>query len=234
MTHQEENSRLTVPVAIVIAGFFIALALYLGAGIISGGTKAPLNAQARPSTAAPVVKAGPLTPADHIRGNLNAKTVIVEYSDTECPFCKNFHVTLSQLYAKYSANNQIAWVYRPFPLNIHPKAHKEAEALECATELGGNDKFWAFTDRIFEITPSNNGLDPAELPNIAKYVGLDVTKFNACLASGKYSAKIDASVKEGLAAGVRGTPTSIIFTAKGQTPISSGAVPLEQLEALIK
>lgn len=97
--------------------------------------------------------------SDHLRGDPKASVKVVEFSDLECPFCKRFHLTMQQLMEGYSG--KVAWVYRHFPLDsLHPKARKEAEASECAAELGGNDGFWAYIDKLFEITPSNNGLDP--------------------------------------------------------------------------
>ena len=103
----------------------------------------------------------PLSGSDHIWGNPNAKIIIVEYSDLECPFCKVFHQTLHQVVEK---NAEVAWVYRHYPiLGLHPKAFREAEATECAFEQGGNDMFWKYTDKLFEVTPSNNGLDESLL-----------------------------------------------------------------------
>src|SRR3990172_10709350 len=103
---------------------------------------------------------------DHIRGDKNARMLLIEYSDLECPFCKRFHPTAQQLVDEY--NGQVVWVYRHFPLDqIHQKADKEAEAVECAYELAGNDGFWKLTDKIFEVTPSNNGLNLDNLPKLA-------------------------------------------------------------------
>lgn len=100
-----------------------------------------------------------LRPADpkteSVRGNQNAKITIVEYSDFECPFCKRFHQTMEQVMAKYG--NDIKWVYRHFPLDgLHQQARPEALMAECAHEQG---KFWEFTDGVFKVTPSNDGMD---------------------------------------------------------------------------
>jgi protein-disulfide isomerase len=106
----------------------------------------------------------PVTEKDHITGNPQADVVLIEYSDTECPFCKRFHETMIQVMAEYGASGKVAWVYRHFPLDaLHSKARHEAEATECATELGGNEKFWAYLNKLEEITPSNNGLDASLL-----------------------------------------------------------------------
>ncbi|MEK7664201.1 MAG: thioredoxin domain-containing protein [Patescibacteria group bacterium] len=172
---------------------------------------------------------------DHIRGDRNASVKIVEYSDTECPFCKRFHETMKQVMNEYGASGKVAWVYRQFPLTqLHPKAPKEAEALECANELGGNDKFWSYTDRLFEITPSNNSLDPAELPKIAQYVGLNVSKFNTCLNSGKYASHVADDAKDANATGGNGTPWSIVVAKNGKKYPLSGSQPYESVKQLIE
>ncbi len=103
----------------------------------------------------------PVTEKDHISGNPGAELLIIEYSDPECPFCKKFHETMTQAMNEYGKSGKVAWVYRHFPLDsIHSRARREAEAIECAGELGGNDKFWAYLNKLMEITPSNNQLDP--------------------------------------------------------------------------
>lgn len=172
----------------------------------------------------------PITDKDWIRGKRDAKIILVGYSDLECPFCKDFHATLARLIKEYS--NDAAWVYRHFPLTRHPKAPKEAEAAECAGELGGNDKFWAFTERLFEITPSNNGLDLAQLPQIAQDVGLNRNKFQECLDSGRHAAKVQNQTNEALAAGGNGTPYTVILYDNQKIPIN-GVVPYEQLKSFV-
>jgi len=177
----------------------------------------------------------PVSSKDHIRGNPNAPVKIVEYSDTECPFCKKFHESMKQVIGEYGKNGKVAWVYRHFPLDqLHSKARKEAEATECAAELGGNDKFWSYLDRLMEVTPANNGLDPAELPKIAEYVGLDKNKFNECLSSGKYAQKIEEHVQDAVATGGQGTPWSIVIGKNGKKYPLSGAQPYESIKQLVQ
>lgn len=200
------TSALNVPAAILIAGVLVA-------GAILWTKNSPAPTVATNKATIPEVKISPVTEADHILGNPAAPIKIVEYSDPSCPFCKVFHPTMKKIMDIYGKSSKVAWVYRQFPLvQIHPNAHRESEALECANEIGGNDKFWAYTNRLYEITPSTSGksLDPAELPNIAKYVGIDTAKFNECLSSGRHVAKVDAQLNEGANAGVSGTPFSII------------------------
>ena len=115
------------------------------AGKKEGATKADLD---------------PVRADEHISGNPRAEIFIVEYSDFECPFCKTFHQTMKEIMREYPADGKVAWVYRHFPLDqIHSQARKEGEASECAAELAGNKGFWDYTNKLFEITPSNNKLD---------------------------------------------------------------------------
>ncbi len=84
---------------------------------------------------------------DHITGNADARVVLVEYSDYECPFCKQFHPTMKQLMTEYEGD--IAWVLRDYPLPFHPNAQKAAEAAECVADIGGTDAFWEFSHAVF-------------------------------------------------------------------------------------
>ena len=245
--------KLAVPISIIIAGGMIAVALYL--------VNSKPSAGAQPGVVAQDIRG--VQKDDHILGNPNAKVVIVEYSDPECPFCKNFHETLHAIISQYGASGDVAWVYRHFPIaQLHPKAPKESEALECAGEQGGNEMFWKFTDKIYQTTNSNNSLDdgiyntPAQIPNgpdgkpaytqnpprstsdagqlsdFAKDLGLDVMKFESCLQSGRYAARVKKDADEAIAAGGQGTPHSIILTGGDQIPLE-GAQPLATVKGLI-
>jgi|GEM_PF-1403129 len=90
----------------------------------------------------------PVTDQDHLIGNKDARFVLVEYSDFECPFCKRFHDTAVKLYKE---NSDVAWVYRHFPLEFHATAQKSAEASECLAKLGGNDAFWKFNEALAKV-----------------------------------------------------------------------------------
>ena len=129
----------------------------------------------------------------------------------------------------------VAWVYRHFPIkNLHSRAPKEAEATECAYELGGNQAFWNYIDKLFETTNSNDSLDPSELPKIAVAVGLDAVAFNNCLSSGKYTEFVNKSIEEAVKSGARGTPYSIIISKGGEEKaVINGAEPIEMVKAKI-
>ncbi|OGH40920.1 MAG: hypothetical protein A2894_01385 [Candidatus Levybacteria bacterium RIFCSPLOWO2_01_FULL_40_64] len=218
-----QKNNLAVPIAIVIAGALIAGAVYWSARGDSVAV-AP-QPQAGTENTAGLENMNPIEDSDHIRGNPNAPVKIVEYSDMECPFCKRFHSTMQQVMDEYGKNGKVAWVYRHFPLDsIHSQARTEAVASECANELGGNDAFWKYADRFFELTPSNNQTNIATvLPQIAREIGLDETKFNSCLASKKYDKHIQDELDNATATGGNGTPWSIIVTASGKKYLRSGA-----------
>jgi len=230
MESETKQNNLFVPAAIVLAGALIGGAVYFGIRSSNGANV--FSPQGEEFTG-DLEQMMPITSEDHIRGNPNAPVIIVEYSDTECPFCKSFHPTMQRVMEEYG--DKVAWVYRHFPLDqIHSKADTEAEATECAAELGGNAAFWKYLDRLFEVTPSNNNLDPAELPKIAQYVGLDVQEFNTCLASGKYAQHVENETQNAVATGGNGTPWSIVVAANGKKYPLSGAQPYEVVKQLIE
>jgi len=174
-----------------------------------------------------------LSDKDHVRGSKEADILLIEYSDLECPFCKTFHPTTQKLTDEYK--DKLALVYRHFPLDqIHPKADKEAEAAECVRELGGETAFWKFVDKIFEVTPSNNGLDHTLLPTYAGSAGVSETAFSSCLDSGKYKDYVEADFQGGVGAGVTGTPASFIVNKKGEAWMVVGAQPYESVKAVIE
>lgn len=234
METQETKSPsvLNIPTAIIIAAAIIAGA------VIWTQKPSPAVVPANEATASLQDAFKNVSADDHIFGNPNARVKIVEYSDTSCPFCKIFHGTMKKIMDTYGKTGDVAWIYRHFPIDKHPNAHREAEALECAGALGGNEKFWAYTNRLYDITPavtqsSPNGLDQKELPKIAEFVGLNVEDFNSCLASGKYKDKIDQDYKNGLAIGIQGTPSSVMVTPKGTLITIEGAQQFDTLKQAI-
>lgn len=181
----------------------------------------------QPETLPPARQVKPVTKADHIKGDLaKAKVFLIEYSDIECPFCKRFHPTMEQAVQTYGKD--VAWIFRHFPLSFHANAQKEAEASECAAELGGNTAFWKYLDTMFDRTTSGGtGFALDQLGPLAQEIGLSPTKFQQCLDSGKYAAKVRKDLDEGQAAGITGTPGTVLLTRSGETAIVSGAVPFD-------
>ena len=238
---------LNIPVAILIAAVVISIAIiWTKKPVAVATTGTSQSAAALNSTETANIP--PVTADDHILGNPNAPIKIVEYSDPSCPYCKMFNATMNQIMNQYGSGGQVAWVYRSFPLDkpgtaddggiLHPNAGHEAQALECAGSLGGNDKFWAYTNLLYSTTPSvtpqtPNGLDQNQLPVFAVKVGLDKQAFVDCLSSGKFADKIEAQYQDGLNAGITGTPFSFIVTSSGtQVPVPGGQ-PFSTLKSAI-
>ncbi|MFH1767508.1 MAG: DsbA family protein [Patescibacteria group bacterium] len=188
---------------------------------------------ARPKTST-IANLPTITSEDHIRGDKNAPLTLIEYSDFECPFCKSFNPTVLRMLDEF--DGEINLVYRHFPLSFHePLASKEAQATECANELGGNDAFWAMADLIFARTTSNgNGLSISDLPKMAMEIGINESEFSACLDSDRYINHIQDDIAGGSAAGIAGTPGSFLIDRDGNAQLISGAVPYEQIKALIE
>jgi len=222
----QNNNQTQIASALLVAGVLIAGAILLK----DSNPPAKVVENTPPGTVTSLVN--PITTSDHIRGNPNAKIIIVEYSDLECPFCKVFHNTMKQVLA---SNSDVAWVYRHYPIvQLHATAVREAEATECAWDQGGNDIFWSYTDRLFELTKSNDGLADSELPRIAGELGLNVTEFNNCLSSGKFSGKVQAAIEDAKMMGVTGTPSSFIVVDGKVVDTIPGAQPFNIIHEKLK
>ena len=196
-------------------------------GIIAFVEKQRHAEQDRPTQLAKNVPAPSKT--EHVYGNPEAQVSLIEYSDFECPYCKTVHATAKRLVDE--SKGQVNWVYRHFPLEMHnPGAQKQAEASECAAELGGNDVFWKFTDAIYTRTRSGGKGFPLEnLGPLAVEVGLDKAAFEQCLSSGKYAHKIQQHMESALRAGISGTPGNVLYDGKTRSALAMhGAQPYER------
>lgn len=154
------------------------------------------------------------------KGPANAPITIVEFSDFECPYCSRAKETVDQVLARYG--DSVRLVFRDFPLPMHANAPKAAEAGACADEQG---KFWPLHDKMFA---DQKALGVDALKKSAVDVGLDATKFNECLDSGKYAADWKKDTEAGQAQGVTGTPA---FFINGR--FINGAVPMEAFSKVI-
>jgi len=184
---------------------------------------APSN-QPAPSPAAPAPVANQtfnIAKSDHVSGDFNAPITLVEFSDFECPFCARHYPTMKQILSNYQG--KVRLVYKHYPLSFHPNAQKAAESSECADEQG---KFWEYHDKIFENQAS--GLNVDKFKQWAVELKLNAKKFNDCLDTGKYAAKVQADFQEGVQKGVNGTPATFI---NGQ--LVSGAMPYESFKQII-
>jgi protein-disulfide isomerase len=155
-------------------------------------------------------------------GEKNAKVVMVEFSDFQCPFCGRYNTqTYSQVMDEYVKTGKVKYVFRDFPLeSIHPLALKAAEATRCAGEQG---KFWEMHDRLFK---NQQALDAKEMLGHATVLGLEVPKFQQCLEGGKYAAGVKKDQEEGQKLGVKGTPAFFFGIADPKDPSKMKAVSM--------
>lgn len=218
--------KFVIPGAIVVAGLLIAGAVYF-----SSNAPTNQNPQQKDADVSVVL---PITEDDHILGSPNAKITVIEYSDIDCPFCKEYHETMKRIIEEYGPSGDVAWVYRHFPLTvIHPDAPKHAEAAECVAEIGGSNAFWSFLDVLFVNAPENERTDPSRYAEFAAEVGVGEEALNACITKGDAMKHVEDEFNTAVAAGGTGTPFNIIIV-DGQEPISfSSALPYEQMKAAI-
>ncbi|HSN22464.1 MAG TPA: DsbA family protein [Usitatibacter sp.] len=173
---------------------------------------------------------------DHVRGPAGAEVTLVEYTDFECPFCKRFHEIPPRLLERYKG--RLNWVIRNLPLPFHePAAHREAFAAECVAKLGGNDKYWRYADMLFANTKSNGGGLPPEhsAQKLAADLDIQASAFDACMGDRAIARRVEEDVKSATAAGITGTPTSIVRDNRtGATRVIAGAQTLEEAEQAIE
>lgn len=181
----------------------------------------------------------PIREDDHIRGDVNAKFTLIEYSDYECPYCQSFHPTAQRFVDEYSDVN---WVYRNFPLkSIHPNANNAAMAAECIAQSNGGEAFWTFTDAIYDnlspkINASFTGLEREAnitvdtLIGLAGDLGFDANSLSSCIEAAETNDLVAEDISSGIDAGVNGTPGNFLYNNEtGDFIPLSGAVPFEQL-----
>jgi len=156
------------------------------------------------------------------KGGPNAKVVIQEFSDFQCPFCKRVEPTVQAIEKEFG--NKIKIVWRHMPLPFHKNAPIAAEAAQEAFAQKGSAAFWTFHDKVFSAEGADEArTDRPNLEKIAQEMGLDMTKFKAALDSNKHKAKIDADTELGNKAGINGTPAFVIngYYISGAQPESA-------------
>lgn len=170
-----------------------------------------------------------------VRGNKDAKVVVVNYDDFECPFCSKMHQTLfPQLLKEYG--DRVEFVYKDFPLaEIHPWATHAAVDAGCLSAQN-NDAYWDFADYIHANQREISGektrdAEFAALDHLATTQGqhhdLDQTKLQSCIKA-QNDDSIKASVHEGESVGVEATPTLFI---NGEE--MDGAIPIADVRAAL-
>jgi protein-disulfide isomerase len=137
------------------------------------------------------------------KGPAAAPITLVEFSDFQCPFCKNYSETLNRVLKDYP--NEVRLVFSQCPLvTIHPEALKAAEASLCANEQG---RFWEMHDLLYQ---EQEKIKPEDLKAKAAKLGLNAGTFNTCLDSGRHAQRAKQELYACAKAGVNGTPALFI------------------------
>jgi len=158
-----------------------------------------------------------------VLGRPDAPLTMVEFTDYECPFCRQFHVaTFEALKKNYIDTRKMRYVSRDFPLDFHRNAMPAAQAARCAGEHG---QFWQLRHVLLAIR------------KFARDLGSDEAAFRACLDGDRYRRDVEKDLADGRAAGVSGTPTFVLgrTTAEGVDGVRLvGAQPYAVFDAKIR
>ena len=160
----------------------------------------------------------------YLKGSDSAPVEITEYADYQCPFCQTFaSLQMPTIEERLIRTGRLRWRYRDFPLQQHQWARLASHSAACADEQG---KYWPQHDLIYEgqgeWAASRDASD--HFRNYARTNGLDLGRYDACMAAGKYAGRIQASLEEGVRLGVTSTPTLLVGDRLYQGRIDSDAI----------
>lgn len=187
--------------------FWIILVLAVGAMI---GVFAIANSKDTNTTTS-TQNPNEIAQTEHIRGNKDAKVVLVEYGDFQCPACAAFYPIIKQAESEYA--DKVAFAFRHFPLsNIHPNAFSASRAAEAA---GVQGKFFEMHDILYERQSDWESQTNVQkiFREYAQEIGLDANKFNEDYASGSTTDRINSDIQKGKDQDVQATPS---FFLNGQ------------------
>ncbi len=145
----------------------------------------------------------------------NAEITYVEYSDLECPFCKRLHQnwTIEAILENY--NWKVNYIFKHFPLNFHPMAAMEAEAMECVWELWWSSKYYDFLELVFDNSKTNwYSYTIDSISDLSSEVWLNSSEVKSCLESWKYKDKVSSSYNEWMWIWVTWTPWNVLINNK--------------------
>jgi protein-disulfide isomerase len=172
-----------------------------------------------------------------IRGASSATVWLVEISDFQCPFCKQWHdQVFGTIDREYVKTGKVRLAYMNFPLTrIHPNAQAAAEAAMCA---GVQGKFWELHESLFQTQPHWAELKTprAVFDSLAKAAGVDPKGWSSCMATHATAALIEADRDRSAKAGVESTPTFFVGdrALAGAYPVDTFRVALDQAIAKAK
>ncbi len=207
-----------ISASIILAGALIAGAIVAtrggqGSGLAQGGNV--LDA-----------KVTPVSEKDHVKGPAKPDVYFIEYSDFRCGFCGRFNATVQQILKEY--DGKVAWVYRHTP--YQPGGYEAAVASECISELVGKDAFWQYADKVFA---NQSLLSDAWNAKTAEELGANKEAFATCYTSKKFDELFKQQTTNAQELGGQGTPYNVLLTRKGDVIKFSGALPIEQVRAMV-
>lgn len=158
-------------------------------------------------------------------GSKDARVVMVEYADSQCPFCHKFLSSVfPELKRLYIDTGKLLYVVKDLPLDFHPQATQAALANLCA---GEQDQYWLMRELVMQHSqPFKSDV----FLTFAARLSLDIERFQKCLAEPDKKTRIDRDKAEAAGQQITGTPTFIIGRNSGEGHISGqrivGALPL--------
>jgi protein-disulfide isomerase len=164
-------------------------------------------AELRNKSRVEVLLAAPTLPPVNIasdgpsRGPSDAPVTIIEFSDFQCPYCKQATRTIEEVIRAYGERVRV--VFKHLPLPMHAEAFKAAQAAVCADRQG---KFWEYHDRLFNSTDLTAG----SLKKQAADLGLNGDEFQSCLETESSRAVVVRDLQQARQADIQGTPTFVI------------------------
>ena len=229
-----KNNSLGFTFTILISGVVIASSIYISRTNFIGEFFNNKN-NAEFTEEAPKIQ--PITEDDHILGNPDADVIVIEYSDFECPYCQEFHTTMRRIMDDFGADGRVAWVYRQLPLDeVHINSKRISLTSECVAKIGGNAKFWEFTNRIFDNAPASilkNNTD-----QIVSSLGFNVEEIDQCVQDPETILAVENDMKDGQyfkeIDSELGTPYNIIITKTGLSSNISGSISYQTIREVIE
>ncbi len=214
--HSQPLSRpaLSPMVILAVVGAAILVAVLL---VYLSQPGAPSTAASKGPSANLPYRTGTTSEGFPFKGNPDAKVTVVEFSDFQCPFCKNLNVeVLPEIEKTYIITGKIKYIFRNFAF-LGPESKDAAIATYCAQE---QEQFWPYHDLLFANQGAENKgmFSKNNLEKWAGQLGMDTAAFRKCLTSGKYDAAVESARQEGRGLGVEGTPTLFVNGKRLQGP----------------
>lgn len=207
--------------------------LVVGCRPADGGSQTPGKGAAAPARAMDSAAANALlerADAGRIQGDTAAPVWLVELSDFQCPYCRQWHeATYPTIKREYIETGIVRMAYVNLPLSMHEHAQQAAEAATCAS---AQNRFWPVHDAIFSTqerwTPMTQAAATALFDSIAVAAVANPADYRACRESGVVRRLISADVGRASSAGVRSTPTFFVGNERIE-----GAAPIAEFRAAI-